>query len=205
MVFVIWRQRLLIKKTCVAEPLAFSMVGDLDNRSVGTKEKSYCLAANPSSDMQAKVIEPLRIGSLPRPNGELSTSQAMRIYSIDGKSVNICSGSGGMGGKTGLYAISVEFENSVPTKAINCADGKTYPVYEVKNGKMTFKEKQYPIKLADGFYIIRKLTVRECMRLQTVPEWYKFPVSNTQAYKMLGNGWTVDVIVHLINSIKKIF
>lgn len=38
------------------------------------------------------------------------------------------------------------------------------------------------------------------MRLQTVPEWYQFPVSDTQAYKMLGNGWTVDVITHLIQS-----
>jgi DNA (cytosine-5)-methyltransferase 3A len=37
------------------------------------------------------------------------------------------------------------------------------------------------------------------MRLQTVPEWYDFScVSNTQAYKMLGNGWTVEVIAHLI-------
>ncbi|MBQ1393136.1 MAG: DNA cytosine methyltransferase [Lachnospiraceae bacterium] len=34
--------------------------------------------------------------------------------------------------------------------------------------------------------------------LQTVPEWYEFPVSATQAYKMLGNGWTVDVIAHLL-------
>ena len=37
----------------------------------------------------------------------------------------------------------------------------------------------------DGYYIIRKLTVRECMRLQTVPEGFVFPVSDTQAYKML--------------------
>lgn len=53
--------------------------------------------------------------------------------------------------------------------------------------------------LIDGFYIIRKLTVRECMRLQTVPEWYEFPVSDSQAYKMLGNGWTVTVISWLID------
>ena len=77
--------------------------------------------------------------------------------------------------------------------------GKTYPVYEVRNGLITIKGKTYPIKLADGFYIIRKLTVRECMRLQTVPEWYEFPVSDTQAYKMLGNGWTVDVIAHILS------
>ena len=76
-----------------------------------------------------------------------------------------------------------------------------HPIYEVKDGMITIKGKQYPIKLVDGFYIIRKLTVSECKRLQTVPEWYEFPVSDTQAYKMLGNGWTVDVICHLINSI----
>lgn len=80
------------------------------------------------------------------------------------------------------------------------ADGKTYTVYAVKNGQIEIKGKTYPIKLKDGYYIIRKLTVRECMRLQTVPEWYEFPVSDTQAYKMLGNGWTVDVITHLIQS-----
>lgn len=74
-------------------------------------------------------------------------------------------------------------------------------IYEVKNGIITIKNKQYPIKLEDGFYIIRKLTVKECMRLQTVPEWYEFPVSNAQAYKMLGNGWTVDVIAHIFKGL----
>jgi DNA (cytosine-5)-methyltransferase 3A len=78
--------------------------------------------------------------------------------------------------------------------------GKEYTVYEVKEGFISIKGKQYPIKLLDGYYIIRKLTVAECKRLQTVPEWYEFPVSDTQAYKMLGNGWTVDVIAHLINA-----
>ena len=39
----------------------------------------------------------------------------------------------------------------------------------------------------------------ECKRLQTVPEDHFFPVSDTQAYKMLGNGWTVDVIAHILH------
>lgn len=82
-------------------------------------------------------------------------------------------------------------------------DGKTYKVYGVKDGEITIKGRQYPIKLIDGYYIIRKLTVSECKRLQTVPEWYEFPVSGTQSYKMLGNGWTIDVIVHLIEATKK--
>ena len=99
-----------------------------------------------------------------------------------------------------LKNITVEFDGEKPIKAVSAADGKTYLVYEVKDGRITIKGKSYPIKLADGFYIIRKLTVSECKRLQTVPEWYEFPVSDSQAYKMLGNGWTVEVIAHLIRA-----
>ena len=49
----------------------------------------------------------------------------------------------------------------------------------------------------------RKLTVKECERLQTVPDGYTEGVSNTQRYKMLGNGWTVDVIAHILKGIKE--
>ena len=211
------------------------------------------------------VAEPVRVGCMPSPDGEVKGSQAMRVYDSEGKSVNLSANGGGAGGKTGLYAIQccpmrvkeatkkgfTEIEpgdcvdmtqpNSKtrrgrsmrdksnclmtsnnyyqycgcigyampcewdkegrPIKAKSCADGKIYTVYEVKDGKITIKGKQYPIKLVDGFYIIRKLTVRECMRLQTVPEWYEFPVSDSQAYKMLGNGWTVAVISWLIHCV----
>jgi DNA-cytosine methyltransferase len=51
-------------------------------------------------------------------------------------------------------------------------------------------------------YCIRKLTVLECKRLQTVPDDYKMNVSNTQAYKMIGNGWTVDVITHILKNME---
>jgi site-specific DNA-cytosine methylase len=44
---------------------------------------------------------------------------------------------------------------------------------------------------------IRRLTPRECERLQTVADGYTAHVSDTQRYKMLGNGWTVDVIAHI--------
>ena len=48
----------------------------------------------------------------------------------------------------------------------------------------------------------RKLTPLECERLQTVPDNYTDCVSNTQRYKMLGNGWTVDVIVHILKNME---
>lgn len=48
----------------------------------------------------------------------------------------------------------------------------------------------------------RKLTPLECERLQTVPDNYTEGVSNTQRYKMLGNGWTVDVIAHIFKNME---
>lgn len=76
-------------------------------------------------------------------------------------------------------------------------------IYEVKDGLITIKGKQYPIKLKDGFYIIRKLTPVECERLQTLPDNYTKAVSNTQRYKGLGNGWTAEVIIHILTGALK--
>lgn len=49
---------------------------------------------------------------------------------------------------------------------------------------------------------IRPITVSEQERLQTVPEGYTSLASDSQAKRMLGNGWTVDVIVHILKGIK---
>ena len=50
---------------------------------------------------------------------------------------------------------------------------------------------------------IRRLTPTECMRLQTVSDSYKMPVSDSQRYKMIGNGWTIDVIAYIFSHIKQ--
>lgn len=57
----------------------------------------------------------------------------------------------------------------------------------------------YKIDLPDGDYIVRKLTPIECERLQTLPDNYTACISNTQRYKCIGNGWTVDVIAHIFS------
>ena len=166
---------------------------------------------------------PIRVGDMPNSDGIIKGGQAHRIYDADGKAATLTARPNGGGVDGPLYAVpagmawrgrgdSSSYEMRDDQKAnavtadghqsrlvIEAADGKTYPVYEVRDGQITIKGKQYPIKLADGFYIIRKLTVTECKRLQTVPEEYIFPVSDTQAYKMLGNGWTVDVIAHILH------
>ena len=51
---------------------------------------------------------------------------------------------------------------------------------------------------------IRRLTPTECARLQTVPDWYVWDgISDTQRYKMLGNGWNIETIKHIFKGMKK--
>lgn len=258
-----------------------------------SNEKSYCLTAT--------YAEPLRVGCMPSPDGTLRNSQAKRVYSVDGKSVNLVANGGGEGAKTGLYAVPTmrvaeatkqgyadievgdcvdltmpnsktrrgrsmkdkcncltkqneyyQYCGTIDSNIGECAmfapphgwnEGMiTYEksqtittgssarqqnvliqdatsgakiiegekprafinkVYEVTDGVITIKGKQYPIKLKDGYYIIRKLTPIECERLQTLPDNYTAAVSNTQRYKGLGNGWTAEVIIHILNGVLK--
>lgn len=77
-----------------------------------------------------------------------------------------------------------------------CEITSTYPV---SDGEISISGEKFKVNLLDGYWYIRHLTLTECKRLQTVPDSYIFPVSDTQAYKMLGNGWTVDVIAHILS------
>lgn len=192
-----WNTLERCQREMVAEPIRIPPYGNDDksrpvlacyaNKGVGGSTlQSECFPDNTKKQVSDYIVEPVRVGELPRPNGELSTSQSMRIYSVDGKDVTLSAGGGGLGGKTGVYEI--------PTGN---------PIYEVKDGKITIKDKQYPIKLTDGYYIIRKFTVTECARLQTMPDDYCRAVSNTQAYKGLGNGWTAEVIIHILSNVLK--
>lgn len=55
--------------------------------------------------------------------------------------------------------------------------------------------------ILDRGYKLRRLTPLECARLQTVPDWYEWVVSDTQIYRMCGNGWTVRVIEHILKNL----
>lgn len=194
----------------VAEPVAIaSRTRDNDD---GTRTKRFeargnkanCLTATRTDSMVADPVEVRGMnyelaevydkdeGVVARLDMPKCHDILTRVYGVEGKSPTITAMGGG----------NVEpkvFSN------IDTVKSKTEtPIYEVKDGKITIKGRQYPIKLADGFYIIRKLTVTECKRLQTVPDDYDMSViSNTQAYRCLGNGWTVEVIAHLIKGALK--
>lgn len=89
--------------------------------------------------------------------------------------------------------------------------GQGQRIYSVRGKSVTLsangggggaKTGLYKIDLPDGDYIIRKLTPVEAERLQTLPDNYTAGISNTQRYKCIGNGWTVDVIAHILKNLK---
>lgn len=89
--------------------------------------------------------------------------------------------------------------------------GQGQRIYSVRGKSVTLsangggqgaKTGLYKIDLPDGDYIIRKLTPVEAERLQTLPDNYTAGISNTQRYKCIGNGWTVDVIAHILRGLK---
>lgn len=76
----------------------------------------------------------------------------------------------------------------------------------IKEGKSTTLSShwwQYNNFIVGDMTWLRSITPIECERLQTLPDDYTAGVSNSQRYKMLGNGWTVDVIAHIFREIFK--
>jgi DNA (cytosine-5)-methyltransferase 3A len=86
---------------------------------------------------------------------------------------------------------------------INGVSGKTYQKIELrtddKANAMTTVKKNSMVSVNN---VLRNLHIDEAEQLQTVPINYSSCVSNTQRYKMLGNGWTVSVIAHIFNGLK---
>ena len=69
-------------------------------------------------------------------------------------------------------------------------------------GQIALERAGIPVDTAIDDYNYRRYTPIECERLQTVPDNYTNHVSNSQRYKMLGNGWTVDVIAHILKNME---
>lgn len=122
-----------------------------------------------------------------------SNSQGNRIYNIHGKSVCLCGEGGGLGAKTGLYALPC----LTPDRLEKRQNGRRFKLPHNKFYTLTAMDRHGI--LTDNF--IRKLTPIECERLQTVPDNYTSIASDNQRYKMLGNGWTVDVIAHIFSGL----
>lgn len=119
-------------------------------------------------------------------------SQANRIYYIHDKAVTLCGDAGGGATKMGQYL----FGCITPDRIEKRQNGQRFND-GTKFYTLTAQDKHGV--LVDGY--IRKLTPIECERLQTLPDNYTAGISDSQRYKCLGNGWTVDVIAHILKQI----
>ncbi len=121
-------------------------------------------------------------------------SQANRIYNIHGKAVTLCGEAGGLGAKTGIYALPC----LTPDRDNQRQAGRRFKPPHSKFYTLTAQDKH-------GILInnyIRKLTPIETERLQNVPDNFTKGFSDNKRYKMLGNGWTCNVIAHILKGLK---
>ena len=121
-------------------------------------------------------------------------SQANRVYTIHGKAVTLCGEAGGGAAKMGQYL----FGCITPDRVNKKQNGQRF---NDGNKFYTLTAQDEHGVLVQGY--IRKLTPVECERLQTLPDEYTSGISDSQRYKCLGNGWTVDVIVNILSNIEK--
>ena len=138
--------------------------------------------------------KPQHIGTAVDVNGH---DQIKRVYSPDGKSptVNTCQGDNREPKVvSGAYRGRYNEDGSISQKLELRKDDKSNAMTASFNHKINFLTK-------DKVYW-RKLTPLECERLQTVPDNHTNHVSNTQRYKMLGNGWTIEVIAHILQNME---
>ena len=172
-------------------------------------EKSMCLTANMYKGVPYGVVavdKPIQVGTAVDINGH---DVLKRVYSPDGKSptVNTCQGGNRepkviTGGAIRGRAYDKEGKR-MDKDGISVAN-KTTQMLELrkddKSNAITTVGKDSLVVENEVYW--RKLTCIECERLQTVPDDYTACVSNTQRYKMLGNGWNIETICHIFKNMQ---
>ncbi|MDE5754274.1 MAG: DNA cytosine methyltransferase [Oscillospiraceae bacterium] len=183
------------------------LLKDVLESGVAWQDKSYCMTARYSGAIISNTLERKQRTMIAEPIGaaqrgryvdDNKTEQHIEVRE-DGKSnclttvqkdTLVCApirigqyGKGGQGQR--IYSVR----------------GKSVTLSATGGGQGA-KTGLYKIDLPDGDYIIRKLTPIEAERLQTLPDNYTAGISNTQRYKCIGNGWTVDVIAHIFGGLK---
>jgi DNA-cytosine methyltransferase len=163
-------------------------------RGRAMKDKSNCLTA--AGHEMGVVIDPSKVGKFEEEDKEL------RPATIVGRRLN-------------ERGVREDYNKDVPiTQCLqvkhNSDKSGTLTTVEKDNVLSENEPGRYPNAYEDKKLVWRKLTPLECERLQTVPDGYslvlddngKQLVSDSQRYKMLGNGWTIDVITHIMKNME---
>jgi DNA-cytosine methyltransferase len=163
-------------------------------------EKSLCMTAtmykgagnNGMTLVQETHDKPNKIHDIPRDILKDNERQR-RVYAEEGKSPSLLARSDS---PKIMIPCSNKAVGKLPEKS------QTIKAQYYKSSKANFERKGtfHATGVQSKDLTWRKLTPVECERLQTVPDNYTNHVSNTQRYKMLGNGWTIEVITHILKN-----
>ena len=169
-------------------------------------DKAHCLTASMYKGQIPTFVKskkPIQVGMA---NDIKGFDIIKRVYSPQGKSPTLTTMQGGhRQPKVAIGRIVNRRLDEHGTRKDNQLELPFTTQLEVSDGAksncLTTVQKDNVVVSEDFLY--RKLTPLECERLQTLPDNYTEGVSNTQRYKMIGNGWTVDVIAHILKGIKQ--
>lgn len=211
---VFWNTMQRSQRSMIAEPVGvaqrgrYIQSGKRSGKCIGGTEqfievrkdgKSNCLTTVQKDSM---VAEPIPFNTY---NGEGEKSRTFMAGYYKYGEATIIKNKGFKGGATAIaQPVRVgEYGKGGQGQRIYSVRGKSVTL-SANGGGQGAKTGLYKIDLPDGDYIVRKLTPVEAERLQTLPDNYTDGISNTQRYKCIGNGWTVDVIAHILNGLKEV-
>lgn len=159
---------------------AFDMTQPNSTTRRGRKMDSKCNCLTTQSGDSYFIFEGIENGHLQK-----------NLTDVEGKANSFLATSGKGAWANGMTIIRVDGDksNSQPNR-IYSDNGKSPNI-----GGAHFSN---TVNVTNGYRILR-ITPTECARLQTIPEWYRWECSETQQYRMLGNGWTVEVIKHIFS------
>lgn len=211
---VLWNTLQRSQRSMIAEPVGvaqrgrYIQSGKRSGKCIGGTEqfiearkdgKSNCLTTVQKDSM---VAEPIPFNTY---NGEGEKSRTFMAGYYKYGEATIIKNKGFKGGATAIaQPVRVgEYGKGGQGQRIYSVRGKSVTL-SANGGGQGAKTGLYKIDLPDGDYIVRKLTPIEAERLQTLPDNYTEGISKTQRYKCIGNGWTVDVIAHILNGLKEV-
>ena len=160
--------------------------------------KSPTLTAGNSEQYIETHDTPKKIHDIPK-DVLKDNERQRRVYGKNGKSPTLLARSDSpkvMKTDKPLHiGTAVDIKGHDQIKRVYSPDGKSSTLTTCGGG-----HREPKVAIDDVYW--RKLTPIECERLQTVPDNYTNHVSNTQRYKMLGNGWTIEVIAHILKNME---
>jgi site-specific DNA-cytosine methylase len=175
----------------------------LSNEKATTIDASYYKGFGVRNGACRQVVQ---VSTNNKSNGGTQPYQQDRVYDIEGISPSLNTDGRSHAVEIVLKKSNVQIEKTIVKNKFYENEVKGLDFYnQSKHDKMpTLANPSHGHLGVFDTSRIRRLTPKECMRLQTVDDNYLMPVSDSQKYKMLGNGWTIDVIAHLLSYLKSI-